>query len=86
METATRADAVGAQLRLIFGERKGPVRELRAGGGYWSQDSVIPVLSTPETPSQLWVRWPGGKSSTSPIPAGAKEVVVTEDGKLTVKR
>jgi hypothetical protein len=86
LETATRADAVGAQVRLIFGERKGPVRELRAGGGYWSQDSVIPVLSTPETPTQLWVRWPGGKSTTSPIPAGAKEVAVTEDGKLTVKR
>ena len=47
---------------------------------------MSPVLSTPEAPTQLWVRWPGGKATTSPITAGAKEVVVTEDGKLTVKR
>jgi hypothetical protein len=86
LESAGKADAVGAQLRLLFGNRKGPMRELRAGGGYWSQDSLSPVLSMPEPATQLEVHWPGGKTSTSPIPQGAKEVVVTEDGKVTVKR
>ena len=86
LESSGKTDAVGAQVRLIFGERKGPVREVRAGGGYWSQDSLCPVLSTPEAPTQLWVRWPGGKTTTSPVPAGAKEVAVAEDGTLTVRR
>jgi hypothetical protein len=86
LESAGNIDAVGAQLRLIFGDRKGPVRELRAGGGHWSQDSLSPVLSTPEAPTHLWVRWPGGKTTISPVPPNAKDVVVTEDGKLTVRR
>ena len=86
LESAGKADALGAQLRLLFGERKGPVRELRAGGGYWSQDSASPVLSTPEAPAHLWVRWPGGKTTTSPVPSGARDIVVDAEGKVTVRR
>ena len=86
LESPGKADAVGAQVRLIFGERKGPVRELHAGAGYWSQDSLCAVLSTPETPAQLWVRWPGGKTTTSAIPQGARDIVVDVDGKVTVRR
>ncbi len=65
---------VGAQVRLYFGEAKGPVREVHAGSGYWSQDSASLVLGTPAAPTQIWIRWPGGKTSTVPIPAGAKEI------------
>ncbi len=86
LEAAGKADAVGAQLRLIFGERKGPVREIRAGGGYWSQDSMVQVLGLPEPATQLWVKWPGGKITTSPLPPNAREVVVEPDGKLTARR
>ena len=73
---------IGTSLRLMFGERAGAMREVHAGSGYWSQDSAVSVLATPETPTRLWVRWPGGKTTTSDIPAGAKEVVVGVDGKL----
>jgi hypothetical protein len=86
LETAGKADAVGAQLRLIFGDHKGPARELRAGGGYWSQDSVSPVLSTPETPTQLEVRWPGGRTTTSPVPPAARDILVDAEGKVSVRR
>jgi hypothetical protein len=86
LESAGGADAVGAQVRLIFGERKGPARELRAGGGYWSQDSLRPVLSAPEVPTQLWVRWPGGKTTTSSIPQAARDIVMDAEGKMTVRR
>src|SRR6266480_3005192 len=65
---------IGAQLRLMFGQRAGAVRELHAGSGYWSQDSAVQVLGTPESPTRIWIRWPGGKSTTSPIPAEAKEL------------
>jgi hypothetical protein len=79
-------DGVGATMRLVFGDRMGPAREVHGGSGYWSQDSVVQVLGCPETPTQIWVRWPGGKTTTSPIPAGAREITVATDGKLTMNR
>jgi hypothetical protein len=67
---------IGATLRLMFGQRPGPVREIHAGSGYWSQDSAIQILGGSERPTQLWVRWPGGQSTTSDLPAEAREIVV----------
>jgi hypothetical protein len=77
-------DGVGATLRLEFGGRLGAAREIHGGSGYWSQDSVVQVMGCPESPTQIWVRWPGGKTTTSGIPAGAREITVDTDGKLTV--
>ena len=79
-------EAIGAVMRLVFGQRWGPAREIHAGGGYWSQDSAVQVLGTPEPPTRIWIRWPGGKSTTSPIPAEAKELSVDEGGKVTAGR
>jgi len=79
-------DAIGAQMRLFFGERAGPVREIHAGSGYWSQDGSVAVLSVPEPPSVLWVRWPGGKITNTRLPEGAKEVSVDQQGKLALVR
>jgi hypothetical protein len=67
---------VGATVRLVFGQRLGPAREIHAGSGYWSQDSAVQVLGTPEVPTQVQVRWPGGESTTAPVPPGARETVV----------
>jgi hypothetical protein len=67
---------VGAVIRLRFGERWGPAREVHAGSGYWSQDSVVQVMGTPEPPTAVWVRWPGGKTQQIPVSPGAKEIVV----------
>ena len=75
-------DGVGATLRLVFGERMGPAREIHGGSGYWSQDSTVQVMGCPEPPTQIWVRWPGGKTTTSLVPAGAKEITVDTDGKV----
>jgi hypothetical protein len=69
-------DGVGATMRLVFGGRMGAAREIHGGSGYWSQDSVVQVMGCPEPPTQIWIRWPGGKTTTSPIPAGAKEITV----------
>jgi hypothetical protein len=77
---------IGAQIRLMFGRRSGTVREIHAGSGYWSQDCAVQVLGTPESPTRIWIRWPGGKSTTGPIPAGAKEISVDEGGQVTVRR
>lgn len=72
---------IGAQLRLAFGQRLGPAREIHAGSGYWSQDSAVQVLATPQTPTEIQVRWPGGKLTTNAIPQGAKEILVGENQK-----
>jgi hypothetical protein len=77
-------DGVGATLRLVFGGRMGAAREIHGGSGYWSQDSAVQVLGGPETPTEIWIRWPGGKTTTSSIPAGAKEIMVDTGGKVTV--
>jgi hypothetical protein len=74
---------VGAVLRLKFGERLGPAREIHAGSGYWSQDSAVQVMSLPEPASQIWVRWPGGKTTTTALPAGARDIQIQENGRLT---
>jgi hypothetical protein len=68
---------VGTQLRIVYGDRMGPVREIEAGSGYWSQNGAVQVFGLAATPTAIWVRWPGGTEARVPVPAGAKEIVVT---------
>jgi len=84
--TTANPQAVGAQLRLSFGSRQGPMREIHAGSGYWSQDSDVQVLGTPEFPTQLQVRWPGGQGLMYNLASVAKEILVQPDGNLKVLR
>ncbi len=79
-------DAIGAVLRLARGDTMGPARELHAGSGYWSQDSAVTVLALRETATRLWVRWPGGKTTTSDIPAEATEISVEVSGEVKLLR
>jgi len=80
---AGNPQAVGAMLRLGTGEKHGPAREIHSGSGYWSQDSAVQVLAFAERQTNLWVRWPGGKVTTSVVPIDAREIVVDDLGKLT---
>ena len=73
---ATNPDAIGAQLRVVYGDHMGPVREIQAGSGYWSQNGATQVFGLSGTPTAVWVRWPGGGETRATVPAGAKEVVV----------
>ena len=79
-------DGIGAVMRLRFRGGMGPAREIHAGGGYWSQDSAVQVLGTPEPPVEIWIRWPGGKITTSLVPPGAEEIHVEGSGRLVLKR
>jgi hypothetical protein len=79
-------DGVGAMLRLVFGNRMGAAREIHGGSGYWSQDSVVQVMACPETPTQIWTRWPGGKITTADIPKDAREILIDHEGKLQLLR
>jgi hypothetical protein len=73
---AGNRSGIGATVRLRYGGDWGPAREIHAGSGYWSQDSCVPILAPTRTPAALWVRWPGGQMTETPIPAGANEIVV----------
>jgi hypothetical protein len=79
-------DGVGAQIRIFFGERAGPLREIHAGSGYWSQDSAVQVMATPQPPKAIWIRWPGGKTTTNAVPVDAGEIIVNQSGEVTKVR
>jgi hypothetical protein len=67
---------VGASVRLKFGERFGPAREVQAGSGYWSVNSVVLVMATPAPPTEVWVRWPGGKTTVSAVATDRREMII----------
>ena len=69
--------AIGAQVRLRYNDGTfGPIHEIRAGEGYWSQASSTLVLGMQQGASELEVVWPGGKLERIPIPAEAAELIV----------
>jgi hypothetical protein len=73
---------IGAVIRLKFGAAFGPARELHGGSGYWSQDSAVEVMATPQPPSEVWVRWPGGKVTMTRISGITQNLSVNYEGNL----
>jgi hypothetical protein len=69
-------DGVGVQIRLVYGDTMGPVREVQVGSGYWSQNGAVQVMGRGAVPTAVWVRWPGGGESRVPVPAGSREITV----------
>jgi hypothetical protein len=69
-------DGLGAVIRLKSAAGLGPAREIHGGSGYLSQDSVVAVLGMATAPTHVVVRWPGGRTTETPVPAGTKEIKV----------
>jgi len=69
---------IGTQLRLRYGDRAGPVREIQAGSGYWSQNGAVQVLGRAGNPTGLWIRWPGGRERIVPLASAQREVTVRQ--------
>ncbi len=74
-------NGIGAVLRVLTQDGQGPAREIHAGSGYWSQDSYGYVLAIPNGPVNLWIRWPGGRTTTTPIPPNTRQVTIDTEGK-----
>jgi len=70
--------AHGAVLRARSANGLGPARELRAGNGYWSQDSAVLVF--PAGASEIIIRWPGGKETAAKIPENSREIEISPEG------
>jgi len=66
----------GVGLRARRGGVLGPRMEVRGGGGYLSQDSVVRVLGGGVRPESVSVLWPGGLRQDVPIGAEDSEVNV----------
>jgi hypothetical protein len=84
---AGNPEAVGAVVWLVNADGEtGPAREVHAGSGYWSQDSSTVVLGVAgEGEAQaVVVRWPGGKTTRSNLPPGAREILVAQDGTVVL--
>jgi len=76
---AGNPDGVGAQVRIVYEGRMGPLREVHAGSGYWSQNGAVQVFGLEAPPIAVWVRWPGGVETRVPVAAGASEVGVSAE-------
>ncbi|MFO1511829.1 MAG: FG-GAP-like repeat-containing protein [Verrucomicrobiota bacterium] len=77
-------DGIGAVIRLDFGDRFGPAREVQTGSGFWSQNGSVQILGEPTPPAGIEVRWPGGKVTRGKVATGAREIEVAADGSVTV--
>jgi hypothetical protein len=73
---AGNPSAIGAQMRLRYGEDAGPVREIQAGSGYWSENGAVQVVGRAGEPTALWIRWPGGREQIAPLAAGQRDITV----------
>ncbi len=69
--------AIGATLHMVSGQRRGPLREIHAGSGYWSMDAATQVMAFPAGATSLRIRWPNGREQLVPLSAGQTEVRVS---------
>ena len=76
--------AIGAKLRLRFGDQWGAMRSVDAGSGYWSQNSLTQVMAAPEKATHVQVFWPWGKALEAELPDDASDIAVRYDGKIGV--
>ena len=83
---AENPHTIGACVRLGNEGHFGPMRELHSGSGYWSEDSAVSVMNGAPQSNQLWIRCPGGKTATVPLPANAREITVNSSGQLATKQ
>ncbi|MCP5517573.1 MAG: VCBS repeat-containing protein [Verrucomicrobiales bacterium] len=64
---AANPAGIGASIRVVYPDGAGPVREIHAGSGYWSQDSGVAVLGLRARPVAVEVAWPGGGRTKQPV-------------------
>jgi len=67
------AFAIGSSMRLVYADgTKGPIREIQAGSGYWSQNSCTQVLGKAKSVKSIEVTWFDGKHQTVPVKDDAR--------------
>ncbi len=78
---AGNASGIGAVARVVYDDGGlGPAREIKAGSGHLSHDDPVPVLGLARTPRAVRVTWPGGATTETPVPEGAREIEIAAPG------
>ena len=78
MDGPLNPHGIGAVLRVVYEGSRGPAREVHGGSGYWSEDGAIQVLGLEQgkVPVSVWVRWPGGTETVTPLAQGEREITI----------
>ncbi len=69
---------IGGGIRVRYEDGDGPLREIRAGGGYWSQDDPVQVMGLSAPPIALVVRCPGGAERVVQLPATTQREITVD--------
>ena len=77
-------DGVGAQLRVKAGGKWGATHEVKAGAGYWSQDSAVLLLAGVTAGDTIEVRWPGGAINQYAVPQATGELILRQGDRFAV--
>jgi hypothetical protein len=67
---------IGAKIRLEGESGAGPIREIQAGSGYWSNNSSIQILGSPQEYQQIIVTWPDGSTTKRKIESQDTETII----------
>ena len=79
--SATNPRGVGATIHLAYPDgSRGPMREVRLGGGYWSVDDAVQVLGVRSFPVDVVVRWPRAGEVRSTVDRAGVTVEVSDPG------
>ena len=52
----------------------GPMSEIHAGSGHYSQNATTLVMTLPEPCLEVWVRWPGGRITRKDVTPDLSEI------------
>ncbi|MDX1953103.1 MAG: VCBS repeat-containing protein [Verrucomicrobiota bacterium] len=75
---------IGAKIEHLRQDGTRALHEVQAGCGYWTQNSLVQILTAASQGDQVKVYWPGGDSSGYTLPANAGEILLTAQGPLEV--
>ncbi|HIG31257.1 MAG TPA: hypothetical protein EYQ50_27000 [Verrucomicrobiales bacterium] len=73
---------IGAVVRIVYQNTRGPARESHAGSGYWSQDGSIFIMGLAADPIGVEIRWPNGRRMDLKIPEGTRDIEVDYMGQI----
>ena len=71
--------AIGANVRAQYRDGSfGPAVAVIAGSGYWSQNSLAPLLTPRSEIERVHVSWPAGPDTTVVVKPGTSVLVITQ--------
>ena len=73
---------IGAVIGLRSDGESGPVRLISGGGGDGAQDTVRPILYCDSPVDEVWVKWPNGIETVTPVPVDVRSVLIDEAGRI----